>query len=64
MNDNPEIASFWKGRILMQVLAFKSDKPKFLMQDIKSEDIEKARPHLIDKKFNIMVQINSALALP
>jgi hypothetical protein len=64
MNENPEVASFWKGRILMQVVAVKSDKPLLKVQDIKPEDVEKARPHLLDKKFNIMVQVNAAIALP
>lgn len=34
MNDNPALASFWKGRILMQVEAVKTDKPVLLVQDI------------------------------
>lgn len=55
MNENPEIASFWKGRILMQVEAIKTEKPVLLVQDINAENVEKARPFLIDRKFNIMV---------
>ena len=35
-----------------------------MVQDIKPEEVEKARVHLIDKKYNIMVQINSAIVLP
>ena len=27
MNENPEVASYWKGRILMQCTAEKTDKP-------------------------------------
>jgi hypothetical protein len=27
MNENPEIASNWKGRVLLQVCCFKTDKP-------------------------------------
>lgn len=27
MNENPEIASAWKGRILMQIAAEKTEKP-------------------------------------
>lgn len=64
MNENPEIASFWKGRILMQVEAIKTEKPVLLVQDISPEKIEIARPFLIDRKYNIMVQVNSAIALP
>lgn len=31
MNANPDIASHWKGRVLMQVTAEKSDKPTCLV---------------------------------
>jgi len=31
MNENPEIASFWKGRILMQVEAVKTEKPVLIV---------------------------------
>ena len=34
MNENPEIGSLWKGRILMQVLAEKTEKPVLRMQNI------------------------------
>ena len=27
MNENPEVASLWKGRILIQVTAEKTEKP-------------------------------------
>lgn len=64
MNENPDMASFWKGRILMQVEAVKTEKPVLLVQDITPESIEKARPFLVDRKYNIMVQVNSAIALP
>ena len=29
MNENPEIGSLWKGRILMQIFAVKTEKPVF-----------------------------------
>lgn len=64
MNDNPAMASFWKGRILIQVEAVKTEKPLLMVEDIDPELIEKARPHLLDKKYQIMVQINSAVSLP
>ena len=31
MNNNPELASTWKGRILMQVTAVKTDKPELMV---------------------------------
>ena len=49
MNENPEIASLWKGRILIQLLAEKTDKPVLRIQDIPKEEVEKAAEYLIDR---------------
>jgi hypothetical protein len=49
MNNNPEVASTWKGRILMQCEAVKTDKPALKMQDIDVED-EKLIP--VSEKFH------------
>lgn len=38
MNETPAHASFWKGRILMQVEAVKTDKPFLRMENIKGTD--------------------------
>ena len=43
MNLNPEIASFWKGRILVQATAEEVEKPFLLVQDIPKEEVEKAK---------------------
>lgn len=32
MNENPEIGSLWKGRILMQIFAVKTEKPVLKLQ--------------------------------
>ena len=40
MNENPEIASLWKGRILMQCIAEETEKPLLLLQKIEPEIIE------------------------
>ena len=42
MNENPEMGSLWKGRILMQVLAEKTDKPVFKVNKIPEDEVEKA----------------------
>ena len=42
MNDNPEIGSLFKGRILMQCFAHKCPNPKFLVQDCAKELIKEA----------------------
>ncbi len=42
MNSNPEMASTWKGRILMQITAEKTEKPICKMRKIPKEEVEKA----------------------
>ena len=64
MNENPEIASLWKGRILMQVLAVKTDKPVLRVQNIPEEEVKKAAEYLRDRKYAVRVQITSAIGLP
>lgn len=54
MNENPELGSFWKGRILMQVFAVKTDKPVYKVQQIEEEECEKARKYLTPRKFRFM----------
>jgi len=42
MNKVPEIASHWKGRILMNVVAEKTDKPEMKMKNISDEVMQEA----------------------
>ncbi len=46
MNSNPELASMWKGRILMQVSAEKTEKPLCLKKKIDNKEIGVALPYL------------------
>ena len=64
MNENPEFGSLWKGRILMQVFALKTEKPVYKLQQIPEEDVEKAQKYLVNRTFRFMTQINAAIALP
>ena len=54
MNENPEVASLWKGRILIQVTAEKTEKPVLRIQDIPKEEVEKAAQYLVDRQYSIM----------
>ena len=54
MNENPEMGSLWKGRILIQVLAEKTEKPVLRIQDIPKEEVEKAAQYLVDREYPIM----------
>lgn len=42
MNTVPEIASHWKGRILMQVTAEKTDKPEMKLKNVEDDIMKKA----------------------
>ena len=64
MNENPELGSLWKGRILMQVFAIKTEKPVYKVEQIPEEVVEAAQAYLENRTFRFMTQINSAIALP
>ena len=64
MNENPELGSFWKGRILMQVFAVRTEKPVFKVQALNEADCEYGRQFMENRVFRFMVQVNSAIALP
>lgn len=64
MNENPELGSLWKGRILMQVYAVKTEKPVYKLEQIPEEDIESIQEFKRERTFRFMSQINSAIALP
>lgn len=46
MNQDPDYASFWKGRILMQVVAEKTDRPKMQICTVSKESINQCRAAL------------------
>ena len=64
MNENPELGSLWKGRILMQVFAVKTAKPVYKIQQINQADCEYSNQFKVNRVFRFMVQVNSAIALP
>ena len=64
MNENPEMGSLWKGRILFQVIAEKTEKPVLKIQNIPQEDIDFAQAYLRERTFKFMIQVNNAIALP
>lgn len=64
MNSNPEMGSTWKGRILMQVTAEKTEKPQCLVQPVSEEDILKAQPYLAPHEFEVMMEVGQGVSLP
>jgi hypothetical protein len=57
MNANPELGSTWKGRILIQVTAEKTDKPTCLVKNLEPEDIERAQPYLKPHEFDVIAEV-------
>jgi hypothetical protein len=64
MNENPEMASNWKGRVLMQVTCEPTDKPIIKECVIPDEVISEARAYMRDRSFDIIAEIGQAVALP
>lgn len=54
MNENPELGSSWKGRILMQIYAVKTDKPVFKIEQIPEEAVAKAQRYTQVRTFRFM----------
>jgi len=64
MNETPEVASCWKGRILMGVDAEKTEKPQLLMQDIAEEEVAKAQKYAEEKEYEFIAEVGQGIALP
>ena len=66
MNNNPEIASDWKGRVLLHIQAKENDKPmKTVSQmdpDIKKKAIE--LKYLEKEDYELMIEIGQGITLP
>lgn len=64
MNLNPEIASWWKGRILVQCVFEETTDPKLLVKKIDHDIVAKAEQFLKPRDYNIQIYFAGALALP
>ncbi len=64
MNEIPEVASTWKGRILMQIESFKTEKPLLVCQKITEEEKIKAQPYFEDKEYEIIAEVGQGISLP
>ena len=63
MNLNPEVASFWKGRILMMSTCEKTEKPLLKKVSLKEEAIKASKP-FIEKYWDIFLKTCSDLNDP
>lgn len=46
MNENPEVASNWKGRVLVEVTCEKTEKPVAKVEWIDDEEVIKAQDYM------------------
>jgi hypothetical protein len=65
MNEEPEYASQWKGRVLMLISAEPTDKPISKQCAITDKDIiKKAEDAIKMKQYSLKCQIGQSVALP
>ena len=64
MNLNPEIASFWKGRILMQVTAEKTDKPEMKVIDVDPDARREAQRYMGNREYIVLAEASQGICLP
>ena len=64
MNLNPDMASEWKGRVLVQCIAEPTDKPIHKMESIDNEIVMEAAEHTGMKEMHIICEVGFGVALP
>ena len=57
MNANPELGSTWKGRILMQIAAEKTEKPLLICQNVDEDVKELAIPYIEEREYSIIAEV-------
>ena len=57
MNENPEIASNWKGRVLIQITCEKTEKPVAKVETVDDEILAEAQNFLNKRKFRVLAEI-------
>jgi hypothetical protein len=64
MNEDPSVASHWKGRVLVQITTEETDKPLAKTCPIEEEVLNEAKKFMSKKKFAIIAEIGQAVSLP
>lgn len=64
MNSNPDLASTWKGRILMQVTAEKTEGPQIRCQDLTEDVIQTCNPFLVPREYEVIAEVGQGISLP
>lgn len=64
MNENPEIASNWKGRVLLQVFCEATEKPVAKVVRVDPELVKEASEMLLPKDYTILAEVGQGICLP
>ena len=64
MNENPELASNWKGRVLMQIECYQTDKPICQITNVEDRIIAKSEEFKVKRKYQMIAEIGQGIALP
>jgi hypothetical protein len=57
MNSNPEVASTWKGRVLMQVTSMKTEKPQCKQLKLDKKEVEGLGKLLEYREFEVIAEV-------
>ena len=57
MNENPEIASNWKGRVLLQVMCEKTEKPVAKVVNIDDMLVKEAQAFRVNDDYHIIAEV-------
>jgi len=57
MNENPEMASNWKGRVLMQIVCEETEKPIAKVEPIEDDIVMQAKAFTRDKDYDIIAEV-------
>ena len=64
MNENPELASYWKGRILMQIECEETEKPIAKVQAVEVPYIDDAKAYTLPQRYQVIAEVGQGIALP
>jgi hypothetical protein len=65
MNLNPDVASMWKGRIMMEIVCEATDKPVAKIKEIDGGEVKKSRAYSsIKNDYTIAIEVGQGVALP
>ena len=64
MNENPEMASNWKGRIMIGFVAEKVEKPEMKIQKIPAEPVKESAQFADEREFEVIAEVGQGVSLP